>query len=272
MSLCVHVGALSCEIIALLNPMARMSRQCDNNRENSLECNEDFLVSNRHPHSLAILNTSRHGHRHLISLSSIIIHDFLRWWQATFFLWLAWPWPLHWEQGFLFHVPLPWHRLVKTLMEKSCIGNSASLFQHQNREYLKNHLHVLLIIKGPVETVSIPVPLQLGHLHVTISSGGSQVSSFFQYWTIVCYLSGLVPFSAPLPLQLPHVSITLTYISFVTWRKLHEKKDFHHPIFNLHTPIAACWKLSVTWYSLGPKSNCSAPPVWKVIMIKGVCW
>ena len=33
----------------------------------------------------------------------------------------------------------------------------------------------------------------------------------------------------------------------------------------MHTPIAACWKLSVTWYSLGPKSNCSAPPPpWKV--------
>ena len=126
MSLCVHVGALSCEIIALLNPVARMSRQCDNNPENSLECNEDFLVSNRHPHSLAILNTSRHGHRHLISLSSIIIHNFLRWWQATFFLWLAWPWPLHWEQGFLFHVPLPWHRLVKTLVKKSCIGIAIS--------------------------------------------------------------------------------------------------------------------------------------------------
>ena len=38
-------------------------------------------------------------------------------------------------QGFLFQVPRPLQRL-----------------------------HVLLIIKGPVDTVSMPVPLQLGHL------------------------------------------------------------------------------------------------------------
>ena len=50
-------------------------------------------------------------------------------------------------------------------------------------------LHVDLIMKGPFDTVSIPVPLQDGHL------------------------SGLEPFSLPVPVQDLHVSIILTYMS-----------------------------------------------------------
>ena len=37
------------------------------------------------------------------------------------------------------------------------------------------HLHVLLIMKGLVDTVSIPVPLQLGHLVV-----GSHIITIIQ--------------------------------------------------------------------------------------------
>ena len=82
---------------------------------------------------------------------------------VIFFRWLVCPAPWQVLQGFRFHVPRPLH-----------------------------FRQVLRIMNGPVDTVSIPVPLQLGQR------------------------SGLVPGSLPEPLQSGHVSRMLTYISLST--------------------------------------------------------
>ena len=61
--------------------------------------------------------------------------------------------------------------------------------------------HVDLIMNGPVETVSIPVPLHVGHL------------------------SGLDPGSLPVPEQDLHVSMMLTYMSWIAYNEGIIKND-----------------------------------------------
>ena len=71
-------------------------------------------------------------------------------------------------------------------------------------------------MNGPVETVSMPVPLQVGHL------------------------SGFEPGSQPVPLQDLHVSIMLTYISYIKQLRMRQGKNYHgrskigHDLFSWH--------------------------------------
>ena len=90
-----------------------------------------------------------------------------------------WPEPRQESQGLRMCVPLPPHLTNKT--NKTLPGGQGVSF------YL---LQVDLIMKGPVETVSIPVPWQLGHF------------------------SGLVPGSQPEPPHRSQLSITVTFRSF----------------------------------------------------------
>ena len=157
-SLCVHIGTFPCKVIAFLNPGQKNNVRMTRTQwfQDSLESDEDLLISNRHPHCLTIFNPGRNWYRHLV------LQDFLtllvKWGRLrpSFYGWL--------DHGL-------YSQNKDSCSMFPCPGTawlrSWSDMNHQHHFHawdMPSNLQVLLIMKGPVDTVSIPVPLQPGHL------------------------------------------------------------------------------------------------------------
>lgn len=140
-----------------------------------LECDENFPSSDCHSNSLSIFNTGRHRYGDLFALHlqssphiTQISHQngwFNRLSSSKFNTLTLCPLPSHSVHGYLLYWPVP-----------------------------AQYRHVERIINGPVETVSMPDPLQ--------------------YW----HFDGLVPNSQREPWHFMHVSTTFTTISLLTPR------------------------------------------------------
>ena len=133
----------------------------------SLEGDEDFLVSNRHPHCLTILNSSRHRHRHLrLLLEHLLAINLLRDshnWTKHLLSMVGLTMTIALGARILVPSTFALTPPVKVTIINALHGQDLIMEQFWMTGH-KIHLQVLLIMKGPVDTVSIPVPLQEGHL------------------------------------------------------------------------------------------------------------
>lgn len=146
-SISMYISTISPEIIALLNSEYRRKIIIDSLSKNKtqsiypsnaclLECDENFPTSDCHSNSLSIFNTGRYGYGDFFALNlhlpsvqeyHVRISEFI----VELYVLTLCPLPSHSVHGYLLYWPVP-----------------------------AQYRHVDRIINGPVETVSMPDPLQ----------------------------------------------------------------------------------------------------------------